>query len=117
MFNNRIQLKRRHIFYNNICVNTAVVFNGLAVFVYKSTTELIILRIGPQATLNLASTVLKFLMHHTEQGINEGDFYTFEGLFQLEQEGSRRCNTMNVLTLYLYKCLSNGRPLSSEDGR
>ena len=51
------------------------------------------------------------------QGINEGDFYTFEGLFQLEQEGSRRCNTMNVLTLYLYKCLSNGRPLNSEDGR
>ena len=37
---------------------------------------------------------------HTYQGINEGDFYTFEGLFQLEQEGSRRCNTMNVLTLY-----------------
>ena len=30
------------------------------------------------------------------QGIDEGDFYTFEGLFQLEQEGSRRCNTMNV---------------------
>ena len=49
------------------------------------------------------------------QGINEGDFYTFEGLFQLEQEGSRRCNTMNVLTLYLYKCLSNGRPLNSEE--
>ena len=54
---------------------------------------------------------------HPYQGINEGDFYTFEGLFQLEQEGSRRCNTMNVLTLYLYKCLSNGRPLNSEDGR
>ena len=35
------------------------------------------------------------------QGINESDFYTFEGLFQLEQEGLRRCNTMNVLTLYL----------------
>ena len=51
------------------------------------------------------------------QGINEGDFYTFEGLFQLEQEGSRRCNTMNVLTLYLYKCLSNGRPLNLGDGR
>ena len=51
------------------------------------------------------------------QGINEGDFYTFEGLFQLEQEGSRRCNTMNVLILYLYKCLSNGRPLNLEDGR
>ena len=33
---------------------------------------------------------------HTYQGINEGDFYTFEGLFQLEQEGSRRYNTMNV---------------------
>ena len=30
---------------------------------------------------------------------------------------TRRCNTMNVLTLYLYKCLSNGRPLNSEDGR
>ena len=54
---------------------------------------------------------------HMYQGINEGDFYTFEGLFQLEQEGSRRCNTMNVLTLYLYKCLSNWRPLNSEDGR
>ena len=53
---------------------------------------------------------------HTRAGINEGDFYTFKGLFQLEQ-GSRRCNTMNVLTLYLYKCLSNGRPLNSEDGR
>ena len=51
------------------------------------------------------------------QGINEGDFYTFEGLLQLEQEGSQRCNTMNVLTSYLYKCLSNGRPLNSEDGR
>ena len=33
---------------------------------------------------------------HVHQGINEGDFYTFEGLFQLEQEGSRRCNTINV---------------------
>ena len=54
---------------------------------------------------------------HTYQGINEGDLYTFEGLFQLEQEGSQRCNTMNVLTLYLYKCLSNGRPLNSENGR
>ena len=55
--------------------------------------------------------------YHHYQGIDEGDFYTFEGLFQLKQEGSRRCNTMNVLTLYLYKCLSNGRPLNSEDGR
>ena len=54
---------------------------------------------------------------HLNQGINEGGFYTFEGLFQLEKEGSRRCNTMNLLTLYLYKCLSNGRPLNSEDGR
>ena len=68
-------------------------------------------------TLLQNQSLVLVLFYYDNQGINEGDFYTFEGLFQLEQEGSRRCNTMNVLTLYLYKCLSNGRPLNSEDGR
>ena len=71
------------------------------------------------AHLNMNKNIANcnIFIYTLNQGINEGDFYTFEGLFRLEQEGSQRCNTMNVLTLYLYKCLSNGRPLNSEDGR
>ena len=68
-------------------------------------------------SLNFKISVVRELHQLGAQVGDVSEKFTFEGLFQLEQEGSRRCNTMSVLTLYLYKCLSNGRPLNSEDGR